>query len=192
MSCCAVNTLGGRPGGGGSPAPPLEERGAVVSVIVAAAAVGSTDNRVLLFTAPTVQLGPIPVATWLTVDNDAVLGSTFTVLQPGVCSLFMNLPVSAGSNVSCFATKNATVSQRQISATPIFFIEPEIYGGRFSIGGPTMDLNHFPTIPVTAADIANGTNVLRVHVFDPTNITGGVPAGAYINPADTGIRIELT
>jgi len=168
------------------------EQGAVISEIVAASAVGTTDDRVLFFTGPTVQLGGIAVATWLTRGVDPTLGTTLTVLQPGIYSLFMNLPVSAGSSVSCFASKDATAAQRQISATPIFFIEPQIYGGRFMVGGPVMDLNYFPTIPVTAADIAGGTNVLRIHVFDPLNLLAGVPAGVYINAADTGIRIQRT
>lgn len=186
MSCGCINQIGGSPAGIAIPNTVVEQ-GAVIPAVVAVTATGSVDDQVLNFTGATVQVGPIPVATWLTRTNSATLGTTLVPIQSGIYSVLLYIPWAAGFNVFWAVTYNATVAQRQtVNCEPL---APECFAAAFqsptAIEGNSVEA----VIPVSQADIDAGTAIIRCHSGNPIVPGTTPPAAAYVAVADTVCRI---
>lgn len=181
---CGIDIQDGVPAGGGSS---VVLQGAIIPTIVAVTATGTVDDLVLSFTGATVQIGAVPVASWLTRTDSATLGTTLAVLQPGYYSAIVYVPWAAGQNVMSQITYNATAAQR--SAAVAEPLDPECFGARAKAATTIESMSVQGLIPVTQADIDAGTNIIRAQVANP--LAAGTPpaAAAYAAVAETVCRI---
>lgn len=189
MSCCGLDTVDGLPPSGGGAAVTATTQGAIVRGLDAANPVGTTDSTVIRFTgagAPA-QVGTVPLANWLAIDDDAALATRFRILQPGFYQALIYIPLNTGDVLNAISF-NATAAQRQ-TANPEPF-DPEIYGGTFQLSGLFNSIiPGQPVVPVRQADITGGTNVIRAHVT--TVSSPGTPpgAGGFADPANVAFRL---
>ena len=182
MSCCTHRQDGVATGGGST----VVLQGIIAAQVDAAtAASGSTDTSVLLFELASIQVGAVTLADWVTRVDSATLGTTFTILQPGVYGVDAFMGLAAGVEVSMGVTLDASVAQRQGAST---MVDPQMFDTDFSISGVISSLNPSADMAITQAQIDAGDNVIRVQAWVTT--TGAVvPGASYINDEDVLVRI---
>ena len=190
MGGCCLQRANGVPasGGGGGSTNTVTLQGVIVPQIVPATATGSTDDLVLAFTGASVQVGSVPLASWVTRTDSPVFGTTLTMTQPGIYAAYIYIPWASGNNVGAAVTYNATVAQRQsIAPEPV---QPETYASSFTSTSSIQTTSAGNgLIPVLQADIDAGTNIIRAHSFNPLAPGTSPPAAAYINAANTALRL---
>ena len=187
MSCCHARA-DGLPLGPNTPF----DQGVIVENVVPATAVGSTDDRVVWFTAASIQLGVVDLAEWLVRTDSAVLGTTQEIIQSGWYHCFLAVPWSdLGSHVGCFVTKNGTAAQRQAGVPPQPN-EPEIYGHAFKQNPSIQSTAVWAAIPITQADIdaGGGANVIRAHAYNPIVAAAVILAADFVNGPVSNIRVQ--
>lgn len=187
MSCCFQRT-DGAPSSGGS-TNTVTRQGIIVPVLTAASPVGSTDSTVILWTGASVQVGTVALASWVTRADSATLGTTFTIIQPGIYSVVLYIPFNGG-DVANSVTLDATAAQRQTAIPEP--MDPQCYANNFQFA--TGDLVSKPItalVPVLQADIdaGGGANVIRAHVVDINTPGAPPPAAIFLNTAETVVRI---
>jgi len=185
MPCCSIAQIGGSPAGGAVVPVPLQ--GAIVANIDPAGPVGSVDVQVALFNDPTVALGTVPLASWLTRTDSPTLGTVLEITQSGVYSILMFVPWGAGFNVGNGVSLNATVAQRQaIGPEPV---QPEIYASDFQTNSSIQGLPAEAVLVINASMIASGQNLIRGLVWNPLAPGGPLPGAAFVNGPASCLRI---
>ena len=168
----------------------LESQGAVIHTIVAATGTGSTDVLVVHFTGTTIQVGSIPVASWLTRSDSSTLGTTCTIIQPGVYQASLYIPWTISRPLGSYITLNATTAQRQNTVPQPNSVT--VYSAQFSnITSTYQAIMPLATIVIDSTMIANGDNVIRFGAADIENApTAVAPATAdWLVPSTTSARI---
>lgn len=193
MTCCGIQTVGGAPAGSGAAAvPTLEQQGVLLRVIDPAAPTGSTDALVLRFTAAPLQIGAVPIAQWVTITTDLVLGTVATIIEPGVYSCLLYVPWSAGIDVGDYVTLDAPAALRQtVVPEPD---DPTVRNAQLVNASAAVAESLTITIPIVVDStmISAGENTIR---FQAAQI-GAYPAatapaaGDFLLPGTSCARID--
>lgn len=144
----------------------------------AATVCGSTNDAVINFaSAPTAQ-GAWPIAGWCTAANDAVSGSSFTFLYPGIYAFSLLVPLAAAGAINIGISFRASGTDLTATPAPTMTSMFGNAGGTISAGGELMTLVCSAVIPIQSSSIS--TAVVRFHAAtaaggDPTALT--TPAG---------------
>lgn len=165
-------------------------QGIIVPEVIAATAAGSTNTSVALFDQPSIQVGSVTLADWITRTDSATLGTELRILQPGVYSVSAFMGLASGAEVSMGVSRGASGT---LLTGVMTMVDPECYGIEFQLASSIKSLAPTGEIPITQTmiDAGGNENLIRVHYY-VTTTGGAVPAGSFVNDDDVLVRIFRT
>ena len=171
-----------------SPSTSVRNQGATIREVLPAAAFGTAEDQVMLFRADTIQIGSVPVESWLRRQNSATLGTTLKITQSGMYECVFVLPLNSGvAAVNTATSKDARPDQRT-GALVAALEQPEIFGASFKFSTTIQSLDTSCVIPVTRPEARNpNAGIIRLLFGDV--VGGTIPAGSYANPGGTVLEI---